>query len=120
MNLSKESITKLDKIGATARFHMNPEGVVVCEIIDRTTNKAYASGTGLDRELAVEDAVTNAYNAPKPLTKAQEEGAAHAEKITASLQAENEKLKKELEAARAATQAATPRSSRKPALSPAE
>lgn len=102
MNLSKEAIMSLDRIGATARFHMNPEGVVVCEVIDRTTNEAYATGAGLDREQAVTAAVQASYSAPKPLTKAQKEGLAFAADTTAQLQAENEKLKAELAAARAA------------------
>ena len=119
MTLSKETILDLDKIGAQAKFFMVPGDppLWTAEIVDITTKTAYATGTGIDRELAVIDAIANARSAPKPLTKAQKEGVAHADAITAKLQAENDKLRAELEAARSAAPA---RTTRKTSLSTAE
>lgn len=91
----------------TGRMKQIDAGGVFCDIIDLTTNEHYATGVGIDETLALENAITKANTAPKPLTPAQkadiEAGIAkqaEADSKLAEANAEIERLKAELAASK--------------------
>lgn len=52
-------------------FTPKQPGYDIAEIIDKTTGESYASGTGVEADIALRSALIAAATAPKPLTKAQ-------------------------------------------------
>ena len=121
-----EQAERIVKLNCTFRFAhqseryapstMNPnqpikigDGCTICDIFDLTTNEMYAHGKAgpFQESEALDDALTNAENAAKPLTAAQRsdmdrrsnDHQLNASKLRAAME-ENEALKKELEALR--------------------
>jgi len=68
---------------------------IVCEIVDLTTMRFYASAEGATETEALDNACRAAIDAPKPLTPAQAASARQDDEIN-KLRAENDALKKQL------------------------
>ena len=68
-NIEKSIASDLENLNSTYRFvHRNPN-IVMCEIIDRVTDKVYVTGMSRNRPDALKDAVELAKTSTKPQTK---------------------------------------------------
>lgn len=110
----------------TGQYESVDNGCILCDVIDKTTGKMYATGKGADQEGAMDDAIIKARAATKPLTKAQEADQKRFSEEKASLNttlsdqaAEIERLKAELAAAKGTPPPApAPKQRRKPKKEP--